>query len=144
MEDNVPPPKPIIRERLIDDFYEPRVDTHLNADLEDILALSAKEYDEFQENQEQMEYELILEREKRQNKFNQLKKKVKKIMSFDKANAEYYELTLNCIDMFEEAKIDRYILTKDKYNEWIRVFNTIRCNKEEFEHLKQVIIFESE
>lgn len=146
-EDNIRQPDPVKMERLInDDFdiYNPILDNDQNYQLDAVLEMSKNEFLE----QEQKAIELICNQSKeqqykeRQNKFNNLKIQLNKIILFDRPNLDYYELVLSIIEMYELCIIPEYKTNLNEYNNIFKLLKTIRLPKDELENLKKLIICE--
>lgn len=146
-EDDIRAPDPVKMDRLIDndfDNYNPIVDNNQNYDLDSVLEMSKNEFLE----QEQKAIELICNQSKeedykdRQNKFNNIKTQVNKIIIFDRPNLDYYELVLSIIEMYELGVINEYKTNLNEYTNIFRLLKTIRLPNDELDHLKNIIIYE--
>ena len=159
-EDNIRSPDPVKIEQLINyDFdtinhinhinhINPIWNNNTNYDLNTILEISKHEFDSIQQQEETKTIELICnqskqqEYEERQNKFNNVKIQLNKIILFDKPNLYYYELVLTIIEMYEFGALSEY---KTNINDYTKIFNilkTIRIPTDEFDNLKKLIIYE--
>lgn len=149
--DFVRKPDEVKKDRLIDDDYvmpselwQNNTEEELNA----ILQMSKKIFEEQAEKEEQKEIEKIynqIKEEKikeRKNKFDSIKMQLNKIILFDKENMKYYETLLSIIEMYEEQLIDDYRATIDEYNKLFSVLKTIRLPVIEIDNLKKIIICE--
>lgn len=146
-EENIRPPDSTKIEKLIDDdfdIYNPIIDNNQNYDLDTIIEMSKNEFLE----QEQKYIELICNQSKeqqykeRQNKFNNLKIQLNKIILFDRPNLDYYELVLSIIEMYELGVIPEYKTNLNEYTNIFRLLKTIRLPNNELENLKKLIIHE--
>lgn len=152
-EDNIRHPDPIKIDRLIDDDDFHNINENKNPisdnneyDLNKILEMSKKEFDSKQEEDEQKTIELICknlkeqQQKQRQNKFNNIKTQINKIILFDKPNLGFYELILSIIEMYEINVINEYNTNQEVYTSIFNVLKTIRLPIDEVEHLKNIII----
>ena len=145
-EDNIRPPDPVKSEILIDDFTNPISDNNEN-DLDTILKISKYEFDSKQEEDEQKTIELICknfkeQQKERQNKFNNIKTQLNKIILFDKPNLGYYELILSIIEMYEINVINEYKTTKEEYTTVFNILKTVRLPINEIDCLKKIFVYE--
>ena len=148
-EDNIRSPDPVKIEQLIHydfDTINPIWNNNTNYDLNTILQISKHEFDSIQQQEENKTIELICnqskqqEYEERQNKFNNVKIQLNKIILFDRHNLYYYELVLTIIEMYEFGALSEY---KTNINDYTKIFNilkTIRIPTDEFDNLKKLII----
>jgi hypothetical protein len=109
--DNIRPPDSIITDRLINNNY---AYSNLDNDLNAAIEISKNEYNLLQiqlfrqqKEQEQEQKEQEQEKQLRQQKFNNIKIQINKIILFDKPNLRYYELILSIIEMFELCVINQ-------------------------------------
>ena len=139
------------RERLINYDYDDDNYNYLdlgNNNLEEefdaILELSKKEFNSAQEKQEEKDIELIYNqlKEERQNKFNNIKIQLSKMLIFDKENVNYYELVLSIIELYETGTISKYIINKTNYDIIFTILKTFRLPNQEIDNLKQLILCE--
>lgn len=150
-EDNIRPPDSVKIEKLIDDNYEtinennnPIWSYDQTNELNTVLEMSKNKYLE----EEQKEMELLCNKIKeehhkeKQNKFNTVKIQLNKIILFDRANLDYYELVLSIIEMFELGVIPEYKTNLNEYTNIFKLLKTIRLPKDELENLKKLIICE--
>ncbi len=145
-EDNIRPPDQVKKERLIDDNFDimnPIIQNN-DCDFDTILELSKNEYNLLQEEQEQKAIELISNqiKEERQNKFNNIKTQLNKIILFDRDNLNYYELILSIIEMYEVNILNEYKTYENEYTTIFKLLKTIRLPNEEIDNLKKIILYE--
>ena len=151
--DNIRSPDPTKIDRLIDDDYYPNdvrnpiLDDKTNYDLDSVLELSKKEFNNAQEQEEQKAIELIYsqmkeeEDKQRNNKFNNMKTQLNKLIQFDKTNLQY-ELILSIIEMYENSFINEYNTNQEEYANIFRTIKTIRVPIDEIDNLKKIILTE--
>ena len=144
-DDNIRPPDQDKIDRLIDDdnTMNPIIQNN-NIDFDTILELSKNEYNSLQEQEEQKAIELICNQTKqeRQNKFNNIKIQLNKIILFDRDHLDYYELVLSIIEMYELNVINEYKTYEKEYTTIFKLLKTIRLPNEEIENLKKIILLE--
>jgi hypothetical protein len=116
----------------------------MNNNFDTILELSKNEYNLLQEQEEEKAIEFICNQTKqeRQNKFNNIKIQLNKIIPFDRLNVKYYELVLSIIELYELRIINEYKTNENEYTTIFKLLNTIRLPNEEIEHLKKILLFE--
>lgn len=152
-EDNIRDPDPIKIDRLIDDDDFHNINENKNHilrnneyDLNTVLEISKKEFDTKQQQEEQKTIELICknlkeeQQKERQNKFNNIKIQLNKIILFDKHNLGYYELILSIIEMYEINVINEYKTTQEEYTNIFNVLKTIRLPMTEIDSLKKLFV----
>ena len=138
-------PDPVEICRLIDgNFYTENTIFNNDFDLNTALELSKNEYNLLQEREEEKTIELICEqtKEDRQNKFNNIKTQIHKIMPFDRANVKCYELVLSIIELYELTIINKYRTNENEHEEIFKVLQYIRLPTEEIDNLKKIILIE--
>jgi len=144
-DDNIRPPDQVKIDRLIDDdnTMNPIIQNN-NIDFDTVLELSKNEYNSLQEQEEQKAIELICNQTKqeRQNKFNNIKIQLNKIILFDRDHLDYYELVLSIIEMYELNVINEYKIYEKEYTTIFKLLKTIRLPNEEIENLKKIILLE--
>lgn len=144
-DDNIRPPDEVKIDRLIDDddTMNPIIQNN-NIDFDTILELSKNEYNSLQEQEEQKAIEMICNqtKEERQNKFNNIKIQLNKIILFDRDHLDYYELVLSIIEMYELNVINEYKTYEKEYTTIFKLLKTIRLPNEEIENLKKIILLE--
>jgi hypothetical protein len=144
-DDNIRPPDQVKIDRLIDDdnTMNPIIQNN-NIDFDTVLELSKNEYNSLQEQEEQKAIELICNQTKqeRQNKFNNIKIQLNKIILFDRDHLDYYELVLSIIEMYELNVINEYKTYEKEYTTIFKLLKTIRLPNEEIENLKKIILLE--
>ena len=148
-EEKIRSPDPIKSERLIDNgnFILNEINNPIFYDINDILEISKNEYNLYQDEQEKKNIELICkkiyeeEHKERQNKFNNIKLQLKKIIIFDRLNLYYYELILSIIEMYEKGEINEYKTKNDEINIIFNLLKTIRVPITEINDLKKIIVF---
>lgn len=146
-DENIRQPDEVKRERLINYDYDDEnyLDSHtLDDDFDAILELSKNEFNSAQEKQTEKDVELILNlfKEERQNKFNNIKIQLTKMIFFDRENVNYYELVLSIIELYEIGSINEYIINKSNYDNIFTILKTIRLPNEEINNLKKLILCE--
>jgi hypothetical protein len=145
-EDNIRPPDQVKQERLFydDDTINNIIQNNINNNFDTILELSKNEYNLLQEQEEEKAIEFICNQTKqeRQNKFNNIKIQLNKIIPFDRLNVKYYELVLSIIELYELRIINEYKTNENEYTTIFKLLNTIRLPNEEIEHLKKILLFE--
>jgi hypothetical protein len=143
-DNNIRQPDPVKIDRLIDDDTINPIIQNNNFDLETILELSKNEYNSLQYQEEQKAIEFICNQTKqeRQNKFNNIKTQLNKIILFDRDNIKYYELVLSIIELYELRIINEYKANEDEYTTMFKLLKTIRLPNEEIENLKKIILLE--
>lgn len=144
-DDNIRLPDEVKIDRLIDDDDTMNhIIQNNNSDFDTILELSKNEYNSLQEQEEQKAIELICNQTKqdRQNKFNNIKIQLNKIILFDRDNIHYYELVLSIIEMYELNVINEYKPYEKEYTTIFKLLKTIRLPTEEIENLKKIILLE--
>lgn len=135
-------PDPVKIEKLIDDNTIWSYDQ--TNELDSVLEMSKNNYLE----EEQKEMELLCNKIKeehhkeKQNKFNNIKIQLNKIILFDRPNLDYYELVLSIIEMYELGVIPEYKINLNEYTYIFKLLKTIRLPKDELENLKKLIICE--
>lgn len=135
-------PDPVKIEKLIDDNTIWSYDQ--TNELDSVLEMSKNNYLE----EEQKEMELLCNKIKeehhkeKQNKFNNIKIQLNKIILFDRPNLDYYELVLSIIEMYELGVIPEYKINLNEYTHIFKLLKTIRLPKDELENLKKLIICE--
>lgn len=147
-ENNIREPDQVKRECLlydnIDDNNYICTNQYNYNDLDVILEISKNEYLE----REKEEMEIFCKKIKdehhkeKQNKFNNIKIQLNKVMIFDKPNLYYYELVLSIIEMYELGVIPEYKIDLIDYNNIFKLLKTIRIPNDEFDNLKKLIIYE--
>ena len=144
-DNNIRPPDQVKIDRLIDDdnTMNPIIQNN-NIDFDTVLELSKNEYNSLQEQEEQKAIELICNQTKqeRQNKFNNIKIQLNKIILFDRDHLDYYELVLSIIEMYELNVINEYKTYEKEYTTIFKLLKTIRLPNEEIENLKKIILLE--
>jgi hypothetical protein len=144
-DDNIRPPDQVKIDRLIDDddTMNPIIQNN-NIDFDTILELSKNEYNSLQEQEEQKAIEMICNqiKQEKQNKFNNIKTQLNKIILFDRDHLDYYELILSIIEMYELGVINEYKTHEKEHTELFKILKTIRLPNEEFENLKKIILLE--
>jgi hypothetical protein len=149
-DNNIRQPDPVKIDRLIDDdTINPIVQNNINNNINNtnfdtILELSKNEYNSLQEQEEQKAIEFICNQTKqeRQNKFNNIKTQLNKIILFDRDNIKYYELVLSIIELYELRIINEYKTNENEYTTMFKLLKTIRLPNEEIENLKKIILLE--
>jgi hypothetical protein len=143
-DNNIRPPDQVKIDKLIDDDTINPIVQNNNFDLETILELSKNEYNSLQDQEEQKAIELICNQTKqeRQNKFNNIKIQLNKIILFDRDHLDYYELVLSIIEMYELNVINEYKTYEKEYTTIFKLLKTIRLPNEEIENLKKIILLE--
>ena len=149
-DNNIRQPDPVKIDRLIDDdTINPIVQNNINNNINNtnfdtILELSKNEYNLLQEQEEQKAIEFICNQTKqeRQNKFNNIKTQLNKIILFDRDNIKYYELVLSIIELYELRIINEYKTNENEYTTMFKLLKTIRLPNEEIENLKKIILLE--
>lgn len=147
-DDNIRTPDPVKTDRLIDgyidNFTNIITDNNSNYELDTILELSKNEFNNAQEKEEQKAIDLICNqtKEERQNKFNNVKIQLQKILLFDKSNLYYYELILSTIEMFENGFIEKYKINEVEHTNIFKLMKTIRVPRDELDNLKKLIVTE--
>jgi hypothetical protein len=136
------PPDSIITDRLINNYTYSNSDDDLNAALE----ISKNEYNLlqiqlFRQQKEQEQKEQEQEKQLRQQKFNNIKIQINKIILFDKPNLRYYELILSIIEMFELCVINQYNTDENEYINIFKILKSIRLPNNEIEEFKKIIIY---
>ena len=133
-EDNIRCPDHVKTEQLINnDFHNininPIWNNNKDYDINTALDISKKEFDSIQQQEENKTIELICnqskqqEYEERQNKFNNVKIQLNKIILFDRHNLYYYELVLTIIEMYEFGALSEY---KTNINDYTKIFNILK------------------
>lgn len=134
--ENIRDPDKVITERLL-----PYNNTNNEQfELEQILEISKKEYEEkqliiIQEKIEKMEL-LSLQRKQ---KFEKIKEKCLKLISFDINNTEMYNTILSIIKKYENSNITMYSLKQSEYNKIMTFMKTLRLSKEEFNQFDDLL-----
>lgn len=151
-DDNIRPPDKVKQDRLIDNnfddnninYYENPMFDNKYYDIDTALKISKNEFDSIQEQEEIKAIELIYKKikEERQNKFDNVKIQLNKIIVFDRNNLNCYELVLSIIEMYELGLINEYKTNNNQYTNIFTLLKTIRLPKDEFENLKKLIICE--
>lgn len=137
-DDDIRPPDPVIRERLVDfgddDFTDFKCsyleqEPELEPDLDQIMRQSLEEFEiaEMQKVQEM----LAIERNKITEKYINIKNKLKKVQTYDTTNKDTYETIITIIEMYELNYIDNYMLDETSYNTIFKLLRSIRLTKEE-------------
>lgn len=137
-DDDIRPPDPVIRERLVDfgddDFTDFKCsyleqEPELEPDLDQIMRQSLEEFEiaEMQKVQEM----LAIERNKITEKYINIKNKLKKVQTYDTTNKDTYETIITIIEMYELNYIDNYMLDEKSYNTIFKLLRSIRLTKEE-------------
>lgn len=147
-DENIRQADEVKRERLINyDFENDNVVDHnhsSDAEFDAILELSKNEFNSAQEKQAEKDMELIYNqhKEERQNKFNNIKIQLSKMILFDRENVNYYELVLSIIEFYEIGSINEYIINKTNYDIIFTILKTIRLPNQEIDNLKKIILCE--
>jgi len=128
-EGNIRDPDQVKTEKLIDNI-ESIWDA--NHELNTAIEISKNEFNLLREQKQR----------ERQNIFRNIKIRLNKIISFDKANLYYYELILSIIEMYELSIIDEYKTPEKEYNNVFKFLQLIRLSNDEIDHLKKLIICE--
>ena len=144
-DDNIRQPDLVKIDRLIDDddTMNPIIQNN-NIDFDTVLELSKNEYNSLQEQEEQKAIEMICNqiKQEKQNKFNNIKTQLNKIILFDRDHLDYYELVLSIIEMYELNVINEYKTYEKEYTTIFKLLKTIRLPNEEIENLKKIILLE--
>ena len=134
IDDNIRPPDPVIREKLVDYGDDDFTDYNYNylepePNLDQIMKQSLEEFEiaEMQKVQEM----LINERNKMTEKYVNIKNKLKKVQMYDATNKDTYETIITIIEMYELNYIDNYMLDETSCNTIFKLLKTIRLTKEE-------------
>lgn len=141
--DDIRPPDPVKRERLIDPPYQEYNYNFYNKneydyDIDDILKMSLENF-ELEEEQKVLDF-LSNERKKLFEKYDNIKKKIRKIQFFDTINNPLYEIIVAIIEMYEMEAINTYKLDEKSYNDIMKLIKSIRLTNEEKELLVKLII----
>lgn len=145
IDDNIRPPDPVIRERLVDygdddftDYKYNYLEPEPEPDLDQIMKQSLEEF-EIAEMQKVQEI-LINERNKMTEKYVNIKNKLKKVQMYDATNKDTYETIITIIEMYELNYIDNYMLDETSCNTIFKLLKTIRLTKEELILLEGLFI----
>lgn len=138
-------PDPIKVERLIDyndkiqitnnninnnDDFDP--DIIFQKELNDILELSKKEFEQIEiPKQTQIKEQLEI--------INKIKNKINKLLSFDKDNQYYYETILTILEMYSNNYIQVYETNEVEKSELLKLLRQTRLTKDEFILLENII-----
>lgn len=125
-EDNIRDPDQVKIESLIDNI---EFIWDANHELNTAIEISKNEFNLLREQKQR----------ERQNIFRNIKIRLNKIISFDKANLYYYELILSIIEMYELSIIDEYKTPEKEYNNVFKFLQLIRLSNDEMDHLKKII-----
>lgn len=138
-EPNVRAPDPVIRERLIDPYYNANVDFVQTSDADIAIAMKQSLL-EFELAEEQRIKDLIVtERIKMAKKYNDIKQKLQKVQGHDRTNKELYNTIISIIELYEADVIDRYALDRISYNNIFKLLQSIRLTKEDLFLLEDLI-----
>ena len=134
LDDDIRPPDPVIRERLVDYGDDDFTDYNYSylepePDLDQIMQKSLAEF-EISEMQKVQEM-LAIERSNITEKYINIKNKFKKVQMYDATNKDAYEIIITIIEMYELNYIDNYMLDETSYNNIFKLIKTIRLTKEE-------------
>jgi uncharacterized Fe-S cluster-containing protein len=148
--DNVRPPDPVIKERLVDygdndndDFANYNynynyLETNNNDDIDRILKESLEEF-ELAEEQKIQEM-LAIERSEKAKKYTSIKERLQKIQSYDISNKDTYGTIISIIELYEADFIESYFLDETSYNNIFKLLRTIRLTKEDLDLLGSLIV----
>jgi len=136
MDDEIRPPDKVIKETLINNFYN-NANANANAIDDDdvlttVLELSKLEFEQANAEQDQLIINKIKEETKeRIHQFKNIKQTIKKLLLYDKQKNNIYNTILSAIEMYEEGYIASYILTKKEYDDVVSIFKSIRLSQAE-------------
>jgi hypothetical protein len=147
-DDNIRPPDVPIREILVPDIntnYNTNFNTNkiFNNDsvFEEVLHRSLKDSELFFAEEEQKQFEIIMNQHKeRKQKVESISKKIDKIKAFDIKNKEIYETICSIIELWELEYIVHFEADKDTYDSIRKIIKTIRLTKEEQQFLDELIV----
>jgi len=144
--ENIRPPDEPIREILVPDYntnFNSNYNTNFNNDtaFEEVLQQSLKESELIFAEEEQKQFETIMNQHKeRKQKIESIVKKIDKIKAFDVKNKEIYETICSIIDLWEMEYIVQFETDKDTYDSIRKIIKTIRITKEEQQFLNELIV----
>ena len=139
-DDNIRPPDAPIREILVPDF---NTNQNFNNDsaFEEVLQKSLKESELIFAEEEQKQFETIMNQHKeRKQKGESISKKIDKVKAFDVKNREIYETICSIIELWELEYIVQFETDKDTYDSIRKIIKTIRITKEEQQFLNELIV----
>lgn len=132
-------PDPVIKERLIDPYYNTNSDFVQTSDA-DIAIILKQSLLEFELAEEQRIKDLIVaERNTMTKKYNEIKQKLQKVQGHDTTNKELYNTIISIIELYEADVIDRYALDRISCNNVFKLLQSIRLTKEELCLLEELI-----
>jgi hypothetical protein len=140
-------PDPVIKERLIDPYYNANYNTNYNTNSDfvqtsdaDIAIILKQSLLEFELAEEQRIKDLIVaERNTMTKKYNEIKQKLQKVQGHDTTNKELYNTIISIIELYEADVIDRYALDRISCNNVFKLLQSIRLTKEELCLLEELI-----
>jgi hypothetical protein len=144
--DNVRQPDAPIREILVPDFNSNQnfnTNQNFNNDsaFEEVLLKSLKESELIFAEEEQKQFETIMNQHKeRKQKGESISKKIDKVKAYDVKNREVYETICSIIELWELEYIVQFETDKDTYDSIRNIIKTIRLTKEEKQFLNELIV----
>jgi hypothetical protein len=142
--DNVRPPDAPIREILVHDFntnFNTNQNFNNDSAFEEVLLKSLKESELIFAEEEQKQFETIMNQHKeRKQKGESISKKIDKVKAYDVKNREVYETICSIIELWELEYIVQFETDKDTYDSIRNIIKTIRLTKEEQQFLDELIV----
>ena len=151
--DNVRPPDPVRKERLVDygdndndndndnnDFANYNYN-YLESTSDDIDRILKESLEEFELAEEQKIQEMMaIERSEKAKKYTSIKERLQKIQSYDISNKDTYGTIISIIELYEADFIESYLLDETSYNNIFKLLRTIRLTKEDLILLGSLIM----
>ena len=140
--DNVRPPDAPIREILVPtNTNYPTINQNNDVAFEEVLLRSLKESELLFAEEEQKQFETIMNQHKeRKQKVESILKKIEKIKAYDIKNKEIYETICSIIELWEFEYIVQFETDQDTYESIRKIIKTIRITKEEQQFLDELIV----
>lgn len=153
-DDNIRPPDAPIREILVPNYNTnyTNFNTNLNFNtnqnndyaFKEVLQKSLKESELFFAEEEQKQFETIMNQHKeRKQKGESIVKKIDKLKVFDVINKEVYEIyetICSIIELWEMEYIVKFETDQNTYDSIRKIIKTIRFTKEEQQFLDELIV----
>ena len=143
--DNIRPPDPVRKERLVDygdnnDFANYNYN-YLESTSDDIDRILKESLEEFELAEEQKIQEMMaIERSEKAKKYTIIKEKLQKIQGHDLSNKDTYGTIISIIELYEADFIESYLLDETSYNNIFKLLKTIRLTKEDLDLLGSLIV----
>ena len=132
--ENIRPPDQIKREKLLDNFwYDSKTQEEL--DMEEAIRQSNDIAEQMELNQYQM---FINKVEERKEEVKSILVKLNRLKQMDKTVEELFETIISIITYYTNCDIDNYEFDTETHDRMLKIFRTMRFNKDEMTFLQRL------